>query len=282
MKYLIYLTVGLLFLLPTGCERNAQKAETTPADSIGGNHSKSARANSDTLLTDSVSYSLHGAEGSCDVYIDYPTGGPPQVVKALREFIRTTLLDDLTASVADDPQSLAREYCERRQEAHAKTLEQMETAKVGADEAPEEGMEIRLLCLTDRFVTYEVYRYSYTTHAAHGEYAEYGVTFRLSDGRRMSYILNKVDENLFLHIREGLKRYFHVKSDAQLEAMCTTDLSLLPMPTFPPYMIREGVVFHYSIYDLCAFDDGDPKVLVPYPVAIPYMTEEARQLVPQN
>jgi hypothetical protein len=153
---------------------------------------------------------------------------------------------------------------------------------VNEDNAPEEGIDIRLISVMPQFVTYEIYRYSYITHGAHGEYSDYGVTFRLSDGHRFSDdIISHVDEKLFAHIREGMKHYFGVHTDKELEALCTADLSLMPMPTFPPYLVRDGVRFHYSIYDICPFEQGDPMVTIPYEVALPYLTPSARELVPQ-
>ena len=285
MKKVFSLSAGLVFLLLASCHGGSSGSGAARTDSMVADKKETTDTslrNHQTLITDSFRYSLKSGSGSCDIYLDYPVDGPKEIVDELRSFIRSTLFDDQIANIADDPEAITHEYCTRRLELQAKTLAQMGEGKVRADEAPEEGIELRLLCLTSTFVTYEVYRYSYTTHAAHGEYSEYGVTFRLSDGKRMSHILNKVDEGLYAHIREGLKRYFHVKTDAQLEALCTTDLSLLPMPTFPPYMVPEGVVLHYSIYDLCQFDDGDPKVLIPYFAARSYMTEEARRLIPEK
>ena len=82
-----------------------------------------------------------------------------------------------------------------------------------------------------------------------------------------------------MHVREGLKTYFEITSDAKLEEICTTDLSLMPMPTFPPYLVRDGVRFHYSIYDICPFDWGDPVFTIPYDIMQPYLTDEAKAVL---
>ena len=237
------------------------------------------RLSPEPFVTDSFKYSLTGKTGRCDVYLDYPMSGPPKVVASVREWMRNTLFENDTAQLADDPMLLVRAYCQERHEAQAQTLRQMGIGSVSQDEAPEEGVEIRLVFADHRFVTYEVYRYSYLTHGAHGEYSDYGVTFAMADGHRLGNVVREIDSLLYVHVREGLKTYFEITSDAKLEEICTTDLSLMPMPTFPPYLVRDGVRFHYSIYDICPFDWGDPVFTIPYDVMRPYLTDEAKTVL---
>lgn len=234
----------------------------------------------ETLVTDAFKYSLRSENGACDVYVDYPVSGPHEVVSALRTFVKSTLFEDGGESKSDDPEDLVRAYCAERQEHLAKTLKQMNITHVSSEDAPEEGIELRKVCQTSRFVTYEVYRYSYITHGAHGEYSDYGVTFRLRDGHRFGNdIIERMDTALYAHLLAGMREYFKVNSDEQVQSICTTDLREMPLPTFPPYLVREGVRYHYSIYDICPFEMGDPVATIPYAVALPYMTKEAREMV---
>lgn len=252
-------------------------AADTPGIGMDTTDSAESRQMRDGVLqTDSFKYALKTASGSCEVYIDYPKNGPKDVVESLRTFIRSTLFENGSDTIADDPSEWVRQYCINRQRHLSKTLSEMGLQHVNEAYAPEEGVDIRLTCLTKQYATYEVYRYSYISHGAHGEYSDYGVTFRLSDGQRLDHILNKVDDTLYAHIKVGLREYFGVSTDEALDDICTADLSLMPMPTFPPYLMRDGVRLHYSIYDICAFDDGDPEVTIPYDIAWPYLTEAAK------
>ena len=263
-------------LLLSDCKNTNDRAVKSGQDAAP----PSLTAQEQPLRTDSFKYALKSEHGSCDVYIDYPTEGPPVIVSTLREFIKATLFEDAAPDLeGDDAQEMVRKYCMERQKNLAKTLEQMGIHHVSESDAPEEGIDIRMVCRGEKFVTYEVYRYSYLTNGAHGEYSDYGVTFRLRDGRRLGNIIRKVDEELYSHIIQGMKRYFKVSSDRELASICTVDLSLMPMPTFPAYLTKEGVCLHYSIYDICPFEYGDPKVTIPYEVCLPYLTEEARDLV---
>ena len=264
-------------LLLSDCKNTNDRAVKSGQDAAP----PSLTAQEQPLRTDSFKYALKSEHGSCDVYIDYPTEGPPVIVSTLREFIKATLFEDAAPDLeGDDAQEMVRKYCMERQKNLAKTLEQMGIHHVSESDAPEEAIDIRMVCRGEKFVTYEVYRYSFITHGAHGEYSDYGVTFRISDGHRFGDdLLAKTDEDLYAHIRAGLKSYFEIADDRQLEEICTTDLSLMPMPTFPPYLVADGVRFHYSIYDICPFDWGDPAFTIPYAVIRPYLTESAKELL---
>lgn len=270
------LLLSFVFLL-SDCKNTNDRAVKTEQEAAPS----SLTAQEQPLQTDSFKYALKSEHGSCDVYIDYPTEGPTVIVSTLREFIKNTLFEDAMPDLeGDDAQEMVRKYCVERQKNLAKTLEQMGIHHVSERDAPEEGIDIRMVCKGEKFVTYEVYRYSFITHGAHGEYSDYGVTFRISDGHRFGDdLLAKIDEDLYAHIRAGLKSYFEIADDRQLEEICTTDLSLMPMPTFPPYLVADGVRFHYSIYDICPFDWGDPAFTIPYAVIRPYLTESAKELL---
>ena len=252
--------------------------QSSPVKDEGG--TAAVKEKSEALATDSFKYSLRSEHGTCDVFIDYPVSGPHEVVAALKAFVKSTLFEDGGETQSDDPQDLVRAYCADRQAHLAKTLEQMGISQVSRDNAPEEGIEIRKVCQTSRFITFEVYRYSYITHGAHGEYSEYGATFRIRDGHRFGNdLIEKMDETLYAHFLSGMREYFKVSSNEQVQSVCTVDLREMPLPTFPPYLVHNGVRYHYSIYDICPFDMGDPVVTIPYSVALPYMTKEGREMV---
>lgn len=242
-----------------------------------------AKAGATRFVTDSIHLVEQGSHGLCEVYIDYPVSGPAEAVAAVREFVKSILFEDGGQSKPDDAGKLARAYCDECQEAHRKTLEQMGLGHVEVGEAPEEGVELRLVCNTPLFITYEVYRYSYITHGGHGEYSNYGVTFRLRDGHRFGDdIIATMDDELYSHILDGMRAYFGVKSDAAMQALCTADLKTRPLPTLPPCLVADGVRYHYSIYDICPFEEGDPAVTIPWAIARPYMTAAAREMIPTN
>jgi hypothetical protein len=235
----------------------------------------------DTLTTDSFRYESENEYGSCEVYIDYPVSGPSKTVQSVRDFISSLLFEHHTTGVPTQPDEMVRYYCEERLSHFNKVLTQMQVGNIGRDEAPEEGIEIRLADMGARWCTFEVYRYSYLTGGAHGEYTEYGVSFRLSDGHRLTgaELLRPVDDGLYSYIKRGMREYFDVDTDEQLQAICHVDLHLRPMPTHSPYLTRKGMRFHYSIYDVCPFEWGDPSFTIPYEEIKPYLTGTALELI---
>ena len=281
MRSLPFILVLMTIILLPGCGGGKGSADQPdqPDSSTTTQKPDSSAPASKPFVTDSFKYSLTGKMGRCDIYLDYPMDGPEKVVAAIREWTKHTLFENDTANIADDPMLLVRSYCHERQEALAKSLQQMGISSVSKDQAPEEGIELRLVCSNQRFVTYEVYRYSYITHGAHGEYSDYGVTFSMADGHRLGNVVQQMDSLLYVHVREGMKTYFEITSDAKLKEICSVDLNLMPMPTFPPYLVRDGVRFHYSIYDVCPFDWGDPVFTIPYSVIRPYLTPEALEVL---
>ena len=276
-KLIICLFAAIILI---GCHGSSNKRQPSPGSQAAIQDSKTIKHQETAFRTDSFNLSTRNKYGTCDIHIDFPVEGPERAVSAIRDFIKSTLFEEGGMSHSDNPKTMVHEYCEESQQRQRKMLKQMGIEHVSEDNAPEEGIDIRAVCITPKFVTYEIYRYSYITHGAHGEYSDYGVTFRMKDGHRFSDdLLSRVDEGLYAHIREGMKRYFGVKTNEELEAICTADLSLHPMPTFPPYLVRDGVRFHYSIYDICPFEYGDPMVTIPYDVALPYLTDAGRAMV---
>ena len=262
----ILLTVGLLSCRP---------AANYPQPPVG------KMPEEPTWRTDSFRYEATNANGACEVYFDYPVSGPPKAVESVRTFIRSQLFEQRTQDVPVEPDEMAKAYCEERLSRFGKVLDQMQVGPVDRDEAPEEGIEIRLIDLGAQWCSYEVYRYSYLTGGAHGEYTQYGVTFRLSDGHRLtgSDLLLPVDEGLYTLIRRGMREYFEVGTDEELQSICHVDLSLHPMPSHLPYLTRQGLRFHYSIYDVCPFEYGDPAFTIPYDEIKPYLAGTASRLV---
>ena len=173
----------------------------------------------ETLRTDSFKCSIENEYGSCEVYIDYPVSGPKAAVSAIRQFILVQLLKEQTQNVSDSPDEMAKIYCERQLGRFKATLDQMGLPPPPRSEAPEDGLEIRYLNGPDKWATFEVFHFSYLTGGGHGEYSQYGITFRLSDGKRLSYndILEPMNEHLFALLREGMMQYFEISSDKELK-----------------------------------------------------------------
>jgi hypothetical protein len=261
-----------LIVLIAGCGNRKNHPQPSPPS-----HQQEATE----FRTDSFKFASQSRQGRCEIFLDYPVQDGTPAAIAVKDYIKATLFDNSASLAPDEPEAITKAYCEQTLERLGKTLDQMGIKHVDEESMPEEGIEIRMVYQSRQVVTYEIYRYSYLTNGPHGEYAEYGVSFRRSDGKRMgSDIIQHTDEAFNTMIREGLRQYFDITSDQQLQEICTVDIKEPPMPTFPPYFVGNGIRFHYSIYDVCEFDDGDPSFTIPYERIAPYLSEEAAHLLP--
>lgn len=136
---------------------------------------------------------------------------------------------------------------------------------------------------TDDFVTYTLSTY-FGIGGAHPTSGEYGVTFRKSDGRRITWDIIRNDQLVAFNdlLREELEGYFDVKNSSQLEKLLATDRVFdLPLPKTPPYFTEDGVAFVYQQYEIAAYAFGMPGNTIPYDRIEPLLTEWAKKILPK-
>ena len=214
------------------------------------------------FATDSARMKLTSPFGTAEVYIDYPTGNDAASREA-KSFIHNQLFGRKPFRASNHPDSLAKQYCEMILTGFEQSLEQLRIGEVSQDEAPEEGTELRLIYVSDQYITYESWHYSYFTGGGHGTYGTQGITIRRSDGKRMTRPVNDDDDELRRQMIRGLMAYFGVSDTASLAHYLTVPLELLPMPAHPPYLTADGLRFQYELYDICPLDDGAPAFTIP-------------------
>lgn len=233
----------------------------------------------DTLHTEAKHQELENRFGHCEVTVDWPTEGKPVLVKALREYIVTALFEGGYSSLPDDGDSLTVLWCRRKLATFEKSLDDMRIDVSKPEEAPEEGIKILKAWENDQLVTYEVSGFSYFTGGGRGTFGTRGATFRKNDGHRYGRdILKYQDDHLHELILLGLMRFFEVTDMDGLKQKLTITPEQVPMPTYPPYLMADGLRFQYNVYDICRFDDGDPWFSIDWDDIRPYLSEEVRRL----
>ena len=143
---------------------------------------------------------------------------------------------------------------------------------------------------TDKYVTYEIV-HDIFTGGAHGLYIASGQTFRKSDGCQMGWNLFDMSKKaeLVALLKEGVKDYFEVESDEELEESLqvwddpdTPENELefgLPLPSSQPYVTREGIAFVYQQYEIAAYACGLPSGIISFEKAKPVLSDEGRALL---
>jgi hypothetical protein len=136
---------------------------------------------------------------------------------------------------------------------------------------------------TDKVVTYTLQTFI-NLGGAHPSSGEQGVTFRKSDGRRLTWdiVRHRFEYDFNEVLKESLKAYFNAKTDKDLEQMLFDGNNIygLPLPKTPPFFMENGVGFIYQQYEIAAYAMGMPGDTIPYERIKPFMTEWAKRLIP--
>lgn len=162
----------------------------------------------------------------------------------------------------------------------AETLIDAYVAQIQSGDSPDinDQFTISKVYETKTLVSYEIEGYEYSG-GAHGMSYRYGVTFSKKDCKEMNKLLVKPKAKLNPLIKKGLKQYFKVKSDAALsECLFESNLNKLELPNNSPWVVKEGIMFQYSAYEITAFMAGMPYVVIPVKQMQPYLTTEAKAL----
>lgn len=282
----------LLMAVVYGCDQKAQ----TPLPSPSQNDSTSVAVNEqedgqkDGKLTyKKVEQSKKDKSGEYKIVVDFPTGGNPILVNAIREYISESLGISYAGEMENymqgsysgdlgDGQKMIDYYFDLKYKEFKNAHDEMAEHMQGDTPTFASETEIHYLYETDKFVTYEMKKYE-DMGGAHGGTFISGMTFRKSDGRR-------VDWELFTRsmqdiIKKGLKKYFEANTDEEMEKFLSLENTyLLPLPATPPVFTKEGVLFTYQQYEIAAYAAGLPSFIVPYDEAKSLMNTTGKDLLP--
>ncbi|MBR5392527.1 MAG: DUF3298 domain-containing protein [Prevotella sp.] len=282
----------LLMAVVYGCNQKAQ----TPLPSPSQNDSTSVAVNEQEdgqkdgkLNYKKVEQSKKDKSGEYKIVVDFPTGGNPILVNAIREYISESLGISYAGEMENnmqgsysgdlgDGQKMIDYYFDLKYKEFKNAHDEMAEHMQGDTPTFASETEIHYLYETDKFVTYEMKKYE-DMGGAHGGTFISGMTFRKSDGRR-------VDWELFTRsmqdvIKKGLKKYFEANTDEEMENFLSLENTyLLPLPATPPVFTKEGVLFTYQQYEIAAYAAGLPSFIVPYDEAKLLMNTTGKNLLP--
>ena len=282
----------LLMAVVYGCNQKAQ----TPLPSPSQNDSTSVAVNEqedgqkDGKLTyKKVEQSKNDKSGEYKIIVDFPTSGNPILVNAIREYISESLGISYAGEMENnmqgsysgdlgDGQKMIDYYFDLKYKEFKNAHDEMAEHMQGDVPTYVSETEIHYLYETDKFVTYEMKKYE-DMGGAHGGTFISGMTFRKSDGRRVEWdLFTKSMQDV---IKKGLKKYFEVNTDEELEnSLSLENTYMLPLPATPPVFTKEGVLFTYQQYEIAAYAAGLPSFIVPYNEAKSLMNTTGNNLLP--
>ena len=282
----------LLMAVVYGCNQKTQTSLPLPSqnDSASVTVAEQEDAQKDGKLTyKQVEQSKKDKSGEYKIIIDFPTSGNPLLVNAIREYISESLGISYAGEMENnmqgsysgdlgDGQKMIDYYFDLKYKEFKKAHDLMAENMTGDVPTFASETEIHFLYETDKFVTYEMKKYE-DMGGAHGGTFISGMTFRKSDGRRVDWeLFTKSMQDV---IKKGLKKYFEVNTDEELEnSLSLENTYMLPLPATPPVFTKEGVLFTYQQYEIAAYAAGLPSFIVPYDEAKSLMNTTGKNLLP--
>jgi hypothetical protein len=282
----------LLMAVVYGCNQKTQTSLPSPSqnDSASVTVDEQEDAQKDGKLTyKQVEQSKKDKSGEYKIVVDFPTSGNPILVNAIREYISESLGISYAGEMENnmqgsysgdlgDGQKMIDYYFDLKYKEFKKAHDLMAENMTGDVPTFASETEIHFLYETDKFVTYEMKKYE-DMGGAHGGTFISGMTFRKSDGRRIEWdLFTKSMQDV---IKKGLKKYFEVNTDEELEnSLSLENTYLLPLPATPPVFTKEGVLFTYQQYEIAAYAAGLPSFIVPYNEAKSLMNTTGNNLLP--
>lgn len=282
----------LLMAVVYGCNKKTQTSLPSPSqnDSASVTVDEQEDAQKDGKLTyKQVEQSKKDKSGEYKIIVDFPTSGNPILMNAIREYISESLgisyagelENNMQGSYDGDlsnGQKMIDYYFDLKYKEFKKAHDLMAENMTGDVPTFASETEIHFLYETDKFVTYEMKKYE-DMGGAHGGTFISGMTFRKSDGRRVEWdLFTKSMQDV---IKKGLKKYFEVNTDEELEnSLSLENTYLLPLPATPPVFTKEGVLFTYQQYEIAAYAAGLPSFIVPYDEAKSLMNTTGKNLLP--
>lgn len=282
----------LLMAVVYGCNQKTQTSLPSPLqnDSASVTVNEQEDAQKDGKLTyKQVEQSKKDKSGEYKIIVDFPTSGNPILMNAIREYISESLgisyagelENNMQGSYDGDlsnGQKMIDYYFDLKYKEFKKAHDLMAENMTGDVPTFASETEIHFLYETDKFVTYEMKKYE-DMGGAHGGTFISGMTFRKSDGRRVEWdLFTKSMQDV---IKKGLKKYFEVNTDEELEnSLSLENTYMLPLPATPPVFTKEGVMFTYQQYEIAAYAAGLPSFIVPYDEAKSLMNTTGKNLLP--
>ncbi len=286
----------------SACGHRASQQGSTDSDSV---------AVASELLTDSIGMEREDSMASVTISVDWPKNGNDSLVQAIHQYI----CEALAASPIQEGQPEVTLYDDGQKAVEATVNSRYQELKSNWLEIKGEGypgmtfsyyLHVFKLEDTDRYVTYETNSEGFMG-GAHGFASAMSTTFRKRDGLQIGYTTEYdqqtetfvlKDQTLFKDpksqqlaklIKEGVRSYFKefdesAINDEQLKDLLigVDDIDHIPLPSAAPSFTKQGLSFVYQQYEIAPYAAGMINFNIPYKKILPFLTDDAAELVPQN
>lgn len=252
--FIIGVILTIIFLLILGYFWNTPKLdnELPVVDTLSVDTSETVDQDKlNYVQTKTFTYKRDSGGNHVEYSMEYPISGNPILTRNIMEWINESLGGRYKGDLKNG-QALVDFY--------GKEVE------FDSEYNTEEKVNVKLITQTSKYVTFEFETYSYAG-GAHGMGYTICATFRKDDGRKLGWDMFSNYEGLQAVIKQGLKTYFGVYTDSELEGVLLlpggNTINSLPMSSTDPWVTPEGITFHYNAYDIASYSAGEPTFTIP-------------------
>ena len=288
----------------SACGHRASTESAADADSVSTDSTKvEAAAEKSALVIDTMHFERNDSMAEVSLHVEWPVEGNEELVKSCRQFICDACSiknKNFKGSKKDFKDIVDTDYNGLVEEWHSNYAD-----SEGGGPSFTSGTSVTKLAETETFVTFYAEMYGYTG-GAHGFATHVGKTFRKSDGKEIGYEMEYSEGSLdakmknqtlfadtkspklYALIKDGVKRYFKENQqefsdeNALNDFLDVEDINRIPLPGNAPYLTEKGVVFCYTQYEIAPYAAGMITFEVPFKDMMPFLTEEAKALIPEK
>lgn len=231
----------------------------------------------DAVQTDSVVFEKKNEVSDVKYMMEYPNDPSAPLTTAVLTFINKFFGETYEGNVAN-VQHMADFYGNKSFEEFAK---QAKEEKPAGDMKYECSGEVRKSYESDKNVSFTANLYQFE-QGAHGINFSETATFNKQTGKQFTaeMIKDHKSEAFQELLREGLRKYWEVKTDTELEEhLIEVKVNSLPLPTTTPYLTKEGMALTYNQYEIASYADGMPTAVIPFNKLKDILTAEGLEFI---
>lgn len=277
-KQLIPMTVALAMTwMMAGCQKTVKTAgvENMCDSSLAVLHIDSAEVYTTWAVSDPDLHDWSDLQPYIKGVVQVPKAEQaPVLARAVMEWVNEDCLDGEDDGDMTDVKAMVDGYVKRRT-----TGDDFKTQGGGTLD-----FSVRKVFENDKLVTFLYENYVYMLGAAHGMGSVKGATFRKTDGKIFGWNMFRHGADLQPLLNQGLKKYFNVTTDEELDENLLVQDDLysahyLPHPGTAPWIDKDGVVLMYQSYEVAPYSGGKPTVVIDMKDAEKYLTTTMNKLL---
>src|SRR5574344_807163 len=265
-RNILALTLLVVCAGTLSCQKQAKNSSETDTTLAKETLSEAKAKEGITLVASTKDFKDKYATAS--YFILYPQKNDTSVLaKSIRTWVKNTINRKYKGDISDADAMMT--WNEKQFMKQAKK-ELQESGGVNGDSYTGYGSfdSIYVSYKTNKIISMVAFCYV-STVGAHGLAGASYNTFHALSGKSYGWNMIKDKKALQTFLKSGLKKYFEVSTDKELQDQLLIidnnfSVNTIPLPEYPPYFTKEGLTLSYSSYEIAPYSAGMPYVVIPF------------------